>query len=347
MSSPVVSPPSGGALRADPDGAPPATARPALAPSELGGFLLVALQLALILAVVRLFEIAERSHFFAVACLAAGGYLVHAWLPPRLRAPFFCLLSAGGVLFVLGWPNGPLVLALGAALIALCHLPVPFAVRVALVGLAGLGLAVLSIEYPLPFWPVLGSMFMFRIILYLHELRRSPERPSLPITLAYFFPLPNVSFLFFPILDFRTFRETYRPDARWADAQAGVGWIVAGLTHLLAYRAIKYFVLPDPYQLGDVPHLALFLAANYSLYLHVSGHFHIITGVLHLFGFKLPRTHDNFFLASSFTDVWRRLNIPWKDFMAKIVFTPAFFALRGLGTRGAAAVATRRWASTG
>jgi hypothetical protein len=338
MSSPVVSPPSGGP-RTVPDGAPPATNR-AFAPSELGGFLLVAGQLALVLAVVWLFEIAERSHFFAVACLAAGGYLVHAWLPPRLRAPFFCLLSAGGILFVLGWPNGPLVLAAGAILIALCHLPVPFMVRVAVVAGAGLLLAMLSISYPLPFWPVLGSMFMFRIILYLHELRRSPGPPALPITLAYFFPLPNVSFLFFPILDFKTFKETYRPAARWADAQEGVGWVVTGLTHLLAYRAVKYFVLPAPHQLGDVPHAALFLAASYALYLHVSGHFHIITGVLHLFGFQLPRTHDHYFLASSFTDVWRRLNIPWKDFMAKIVFTPAFFGLRGLGTRGAAAVAT-------
>ena len=103
---------------------------------------------------------------------------------------------------------------------------------------------------------------------------------------------------------------------------------------------MKYFVLPAPHQLGDVPHLALFLAASYALYLHVSGHFHIITGVFHLFGFRLPRTHDHYFLASSFTDVWRRMNIPWKEFMAKTVFTPAFFALRGLGTRGAAVLAT-------
>lgn len=308
--------------------------------AEFGGFLLVGLQLALVLAVVRLFEVAERSHFFAVACLAAGGYLVHAWLPPRLRAPFFCLLSAGGVLFVLGWPNGPLVLAVGAGLIAACHLPVPFAARGAILAALGVGLATVRVESVMPFWPVLGSMFMFRLVVYLHDLRRSADRPPLAITLTYFFPLPNVSFLFFPILDFKTFRETYRPDARWADAQEGVGWVVTGLTHLLAYRAVKYFVLPDPYQLGDVPHVTLFLAASYALYLHVSGHFHIVTGVLHLFGFKLPRTHNHYFLASSFTDVWRRINIPWKDFMAKVFFAPAFFALRGLGTRAAAAVAT-------
>src|SRR2546421_8283353 len=107
------------------------------------------------------------------------------------------------------------------------------ALRVAAVALAGLGLAVLRGESDRPFWPVLGSMFMFRLIIYLYELRRTAARPPLALTLAYFFPLPNVSFLFFPILDFKTFRETYRADSPWTVAQAGVGWIVRGLSHLL------------------------------------------------------------------------------------------------------------------
>ena len=112
---------------------------------------------------------------------------------------------------------------------------------------------------------------------------------------------------------------------------AASAWIVRGLSHLLAYRVVKYYLLPAPHELGDLPHLALFLAANYALYLHVSGYFHIITGVFHLFGFELPRTHHNYFLASSFTDIWRRINIYWKDFMTKVFFLPAFFAPARLG----------------
>src|SRR5262249_11884526 len=94
-----------------------------------------------------------------------------------------------------------------------------------------------------------------------------------------------------------------------------------------------------PHEVGDLPHVFLFLAANYALYLKVSGYFHIITGVFHLFGFGLPRTHDNYFLASSFTDIWRRINIYWKDFLMKVFFFPAFFTLRGWGTRLAVAAA--------
>lgn len=313
--------------------APPRSAR-------LFGSLLVGLQLLLILAVVRLFDIGERNHFLFVLGCAVGGFLIHSMLPARWRLWFFGILSLGTIQFVLGWPDGTWLIGIGASLIALCHLPVAFPLRVALVCLAALGLALTRLESERTFWPLLGSMFMFRLIVYLYELRHDAGPPAPGLTLAYFFPLPNVSFLFFPILDFRTFRASYQAAAPWTVAQEGVGWMVRGLSHLLAYRFIKYYVLPAPHELGDVPHLALFLAANYALYLHVSGYFHLITGVFHLFGFRLPPTHQYYFLASSFTDIWRRINIYWKDFMTKLFFLPAFFALGALGTRGRAAGAT-------
>ena len=47
-------------------------------------------------------------------------------------------------------------------------------------------------------------------------------------------------------------------------------------------------------------------------------------------------------MASSVSDVWRRINIYWKDFLAKLFFYPTFFALRGWGRRLALAVASLR-----
>ncbi len=295
---------------------------------RLGNFALVGVQLAIILLVVKQYEIEEQRHFFPVLCLAVAGYVVHSCLPPRVRCGFFVLLSLAAIPFMVGWQNGALVIGIGLGLIAICHLPVPLVIRVLLLIIAGAQLAALRVEKPAPFWPVVGSMFMFRLIIYVYETRRERGRPS-ALTLAYFFALPNACFLFFPIVDFKTMRATYRPEATRALAQTGVAWIVRGLTHLLAYRVVKYFVLPSPGALNDVPHLALFLAANYALYLQVSGMFHIITGIFHLFGFDLPRTHDRYFLASSFTDIWRRINIYWTHFMMKIFFNPAVYALRG------------------
>jgi hypothetical protein len=307
-------------------------------------FALLCLELTLILLIVRLFEIEGRNTlFFPMLCLAAGGFAIHAWLPARFRLGFFGLFSLAGICFMLGWPNGALVVGLGLGLIALCRLPVPLLLRVVLLVASGIVLAGLRVDRPAPFWPVLGSMFMFRIIVYLFETRRERTRPPLDLTLAYFFPLPNACFLFFPVLDFQTFRQTYYDEDDCTIYQTGIAWMARGLSHLLLYRFVKYYLLPAPFEVRDLPHLALLMASIYALYLHMSGWFHLITGVLHLFGFNLPRTNHDYFLASSVSDIWRRINIYWKDFMMKVFFFPAFFALRGWGN-GLAMTLAALWA---
>jgi alginate O-acetyltransferase complex protein AlgI len=59
-----------------------------------------------------------------------------------------------------------------------------------------------------------------------------------------------------------------------------------------------------------------------------------------MFGFNLPETHHLFFLATSFTDFWRRINIYWKDFVMKLFFYPTHFALRKIGAVRALSLAT-------
>jgi hypothetical protein len=83
-----------------------------------------------------------------------------------------------------------------------------------------------------------------------------------------------------------------------------------------------------------------FIVGTYLLYLRVSGTFHLIVGLLHMFGFNLPETHHLYLLAGSFTDLWRRINIYWKDFVMKLFFYPTHFALRKIGTLRAMSVAT-------
>jgi hypothetical protein len=50
-----------------------------------------------------------------------------------------------------------------------------------------------------------------------------------------------------------------------------------------------------------------------------------------MFGMNLPETHHLYYLANSFTDFWRRINIYWKDFMLKVFYYPAYFQVRKLG----------------
>lgn len=310
-------------------------------PERLGAFALICLELVLLLLFVHNFEIENRQYFLWIFGIAAGGFLIHAWLPRPLRCWFFVCVSVGGLLFVLDLAEGLKVIGIGLGLIGVCHLPIPVLLRGAVLLIAGGVLAGLRIDYPkAPFWPVLASMFMFRLIVYLFELRHAKFRLPSALTLAYFFPLPNVSFWLFPVLDFQTFRATYYDEDDYKIYQSGIAWIVRGLSHLVAYRLIKYYLLPAPYELRDVAHIVLYVAGTYALYLWVSGCFHIVTGMLHLYGFNVPRTHQNYFLASSLSDIWRRINIYWKDFMTKVFFFPAFFAMRRFGTRTAMVGAT-------
>src|SRR5439155_24062702 len=122
--------------------------------------------------------------------------------------------------------------------------------------------------------------------------------------------------------------------------EEGVRWIFRGLTHLVIYRLIYQYVLLSPSAVTTTAQMVQYMVGNYGLYLRVSGQFHLVTGILHLFGFRLPETHRFFYLASSFSDLWRRINIYWKDFMQKMVYLPVFFGMRRHGETAALVAAT-------
>ena len=98
--------------------------------------------------------------------------------------------------------------------------------------------------------------------------------------------------------------------------------------------------LGDPADVANLGDLTQLMLGTFLLYLRVSGQFHLIVGILHLFGFRLPETHNLYYLAHNFTELWRRINIYWKDFMMQVVFYPAYFKLKQLGPRPALACAT-------
>jgi hypothetical protein len=277
--------------------------------------------------------------------LATGGFLVHSQLPLRLRQPFFVALSIASIVVALGWLDGTAVVALGLVLIAICHLRIALVWRVLLlVAIAGLfalwRLEMLPAPWSVAIWPILGAMFMFRLAVYLYALSHDEKKPAPATTLAYFFMLPNACFPLFPVVDYSTFRRTYYDRDEFAIYQTGLKWIVRGLVHLIAYRLVYVHLASDPADIRSLGDLVQFVLATFLLYLRVSGQFHLITGILHLFGYRLPETHHLYYLASSFTDFWRRINIYWKDFMMKLVYYPSFFALRKRGNTFALVVAT-------
>jgi hypothetical protein len=334
---------------ADQSATAPPTSVPASAGTSLSGgdvlqVLLVALQFAGIVVLVRAFELETRS-LFHVLCLAWLGFLIHAWLPVRHRLWFFGALSVASILLVLGLRTGGMLLALGGLLIGLAHLPVRFGVRVVLILLVAAALMVLrSAPWPssLPAiaWPILGSLFMFRMVLYLYSLRYKDAPAGPAWAVAYFFMLPNVCFPLFPVVDYKTFVRTHFDAERFQVYDTGIRWMLRGVVHLLLYRLIYYDLALGGLYVNDLGDVVRHIVTTFFLYVKVSGQFHLIVGLLHLFGFRLPETNHLYFLASSINDFWRRINIYWKDFMMKVVYYPTFFRLRRFGNTPAIVAST-------
>ena len=304
----------------------------------------VAAQLGLAVAVAFAYGL-ENPAFLRVFALAAAGFVVHAVLPLRFRLPWFVLLSLAGLVMVFRPADAAWLFGTGLVLVGLAQLPVGGMARVALLGGAGLVLAVARAGLiPVPWspavWPILGSMFMFRLVLYVMSLRTEARDARGWWALAYFFMLPNLVFPLFPVVDYQTFRRTYFDRNEREIYDVGLVWIVRGLCHLLLYRFVYHNVITDAESIVTLGDLVQFMLATFLLYLRVSGQFHLIVGLLHVFGFRLPETHKLYYLAHSFTELWRRINIYWTDFMMKTVFYPAYFKVKHLPPARALVLAT-------
>jgi alginate O-acetyltransferase complex protein AlgI len=322
----------------------PAERRLANAATDPLKFLALAGQLAVLLAVFVVFRVDEGG-FLRMAAATSGAFLVHYWLPFRWKEPWWILASWGGAAVLLGPVVAALIVGIGLVIYGIVALPIAFKYRLwivcALAAALVYGRATLGFGIPWKFWPAFGAIFMFRLVIYLYDMAHAKGRPSLQDYCAYFFPLPNFYFLLFPVLDFQTQRRTFYQRDIHAIAQQGIGWIVRGTAQLCLYRLV-YQLSPSftPADVTSFWQLVSGMVLVYLLYLRVSGHFHIIVGFLHLFGYDLPETHRRYLLASSLTDFWRRINIYWKDFMVKIVYFPVFFRLRKRSQTLAQVVAT-------
>jgi hypothetical protein len=307
-------------------------------------FLMIVLQLGMLVLVIRSFELENQAFYNNLMPLVFYGFLIHFFLPSRYRLPFFLLLSTIGIAGILGFQNSVWLFGLGLLLISITHLPLSFGLRAAILLLVGGALVLLRTEIvqsPIPaiIWPILGSMFMFRLIIYFYDLSHEKEF-NIWRSLSYFFLLPNIVFPFFPLVDFATFRRTYYDKDRYRIYQTGVEWILRGVLHLIAYRFVNYYLILAPEEVNNATELARFAISNFLLYVRVSGDFHIIVGLLHLFGFNLPVTNLQYFLSAGFSDMWRRINIYWKDFMLKVFYNPSYVRLKKMGTTRAILLST-------
>ena len=273
------------------------------------------------------------------------GFAVHAWLPRRFRLPFFLVLFIVSAFVILGWSYTAILLGLGLMLLGICHLPIPWMARVIVLIVVGGTLAALRSELFMANWtgvvlPILAAMFMFRLAVYVYDLKNEKGPISPWHRLAYFFMPPNIVFPFYPVVDFKMFLRTYYDEDEYEIYQKGVQLMLLGIVHLFIYRLVYHHLVPSVAEVENFTDVALFAASSFLLYVRISGMFHLIAGVLCLFGFNLPPTNSWFFFAPSLTEIWRRINIYWMEFLKKLVYFPIVMRLRTRGMKLAMLVAT-------
>ena len=331
--------------------------RLARAETDTYRFVVLAGQLALLLMVFWVFRVQRyrgpEVGFFALASLTFSSFLIHYWLPFHLKEKFWIAVSVFGTVLFFPLRTAAGLLTAGVVFYLVLRGRAGYWKRVAMLAVlfvtamlmagnaSSLNRILGRFSIPVSFWAPFGAVFMFRIIIYAHDVRYMKERPRLQEFLAYFFILPNYFFLLFPVIDFKTMRLSYYRRNIHDVAQQGIWWICRGTIQLLVYQVVYH--LRDMLTLDGVKSfgsLVSMMALTFLLYLRVSGQYHIIVGMLHLFGYDLPETNHNYLFSRSLIDFWRRINIYWKDFMVKMVYFPVYFRLRKKGDGRAQLIAT-------
>ena len=185
---------------------------------------------------------------------------------------------------------------------------------------------------------VIGSIFMFRLIIFLYDQQHIKEELTIREQLSYFFMLPNLTFPIFPVVDYKTFLTSFYDKEDILIYQRGLQLIIRGITHILLYRIIYFYLVPVAEEVQTGTDVLIYITTSYLLILRLSGMFHILVGILCLFGYNLPDIFNNYFLAAGFNDYWKRINVYWKDFVLKIFYYPIYFKIRKIGANKALAL---------
>jgi hypothetical protein len=301
--------------------------------NRLKDFFIHFLQLAGILAIVNYYEFEKTSGIATYCTFILLLFAIYSFTPIKYKPSVFFFGIVFIILHAFGPLSGCILLFTGLAFIAICHLKIAHILKLSIIlilfgGLAFLRSDILYVPRLAVLISYLMPMFMFRIFIYLYELKHGLRPKSLWQSVTYFFMLPNIFFLFYPIIDYKTYIKTYYNVPEKDVWQKGIRWMLRGLCHIFVYRLLCTYFLTSTSDVHDLPSLTQYLLSNYSLLVRMSGIFHFTIGLLCMFGMNLPQVFDNYFIATGFADLWRRINIYWKDFILKIFFYPIMFVYK-------------------
>lgn len=297
-----------------------------------GSFLFYVLRLALVSALLLFYNVEAGSGLTLLVPFIAGGALLHYFLPLRWRPLLFTVICVVCIIFAIGWISGGLLCAAILFLLFVAHLPFSYGLRVAMLLVIMAGFTLLRLQFIhaprlIIITPLIGSMLMFRFILYMHELKHEKNAPSWTERLSYLFNPVNIGLPLFPVVDYKTWLRARTPVSFVPVYDTAFRRIVFGLSCLLLYRLLYLRVSPVS-EIQTAADLVSYMLLSYTLVLRMIGMLWIAIGLIGLYGYELPPVFDQVFLAERVSEIWRRINIYWRDFVTKVFYYPAYFRLR-------------------
>lgn len=260
-------------------------------------------------------------------------FLIHAFAPVQVRPLLFIGFGVLTLFHLMGWSSAVLFFLIVIAVFKLLDYPMKIYFRI-----AGL-ILILSVLYfsrrewiDIPFlgmiFPFFGTLFMFRSISYLYERSVTIDNTPLLIRFSYFFSFPNFFFLLFPILDYKKYPLSWYAISCVDVYRNAIRHLMIGLFFSLLYRFVYLYIAPDPLYVTDANQLVLFLVTGFILSIRMVGLFYLGIGTLGLFGFSFPDVFGNFFTAESFSVLWQKINVYWRDFVVRVFYYPLYFNFR-------------------
>ncbi len=290
-------------------------------------------QLCLITFVVYAFSIEQELGLASFMALFCFFFPIHSVASIRFKSLIQQIWFLAVLFIFLSPANAIKVLLVSGILLSILFSRISSSVKLLLLSTAAIYLflcrfGILYSLIPPHALTVIAGIFMFRSIIYLYDDHHGAQPKNLLDKTSYFFLAPNIIFPLFPIIDLQTFQRTKYNTEPSDIYQRGINLIVWALLCLLFYRLVYYFGLPDVFKLKGLFDVLQYLGSSYLTVIRLVGILSLSVGILRMVGYNLPEIFNFMFLARSFSDLFRRINMYWKDFMMKLVYYPVYFKLR-------------------
>ena len=175
--------------------------------------------------------------------------------------------------------------------------------------------------------PYIAAAFMFRGIRMYYESKHGFLKSGFWMDLAFFFIPANLCFLLFGVIDPVKFSNSF---VGFPAFKTGIKRISLGMGLALLYRFILNVFPVSFEEVINFSTLFHYAVLKYLIVINLAGVLISGLGTLGLCGFELPPLFGNLLLATSFTEMWRKVNAYWREFMIRIFYYPLFLKLRKL-----------------